>query len=215
MQMHTREGCNPSHTRGCNPLRSRLLPFVLEAVTLCTTRYRCRRGRAATLAPPTRSRSRRASACRESPLDGAAALQPDPLLVSLEGSIGFWAAPSIRRESLSRADRHEGLLWCHRPPHATALACQRLRVPLLSPFRCLAAFFCVPLAAAAEGQFALATWRAAAPTAAAGWRLTSQIVLTGLYFYGYSEVANPNPNPNPHSHPDPHPHPHSYPNPNP
>ena len=101
------------------------------------------------------------------------------------------------------------------PPHATALACQRLRVPLLSPFRCLAAFFCVPLAAAAEGQFALATWRAAAPTAAAGWRLTSQIVLTGLYFYGYSEVANPNLNPNPHSHPDPHPHPHSYPNPNP
>lgn len=54
---------------------------------------------------------------------------------------------------------------------------------------CLAALFCVPLAAAAEGQFALATWRAAAPTAAAGRRLTSQIVLTGLYFYGYSEVA--------------------------
>jgi len=47
----------------------------------------------------------------------------------------------------------------------------------------------VPLAAAAEGQFALDAWRAAAPTAAAGWRLTSQIVLTGLYFYGYSEVA--------------------------
>lgn len=61
--------------------------------------------------------------------------------------------------------------------------------PFLSPPRCLAALFCVPLAAAAEGQFALATWRAAAPTAAAGRRLTSQIVLTGLYFYGYSEVA--------------------------
>ena len=93
------------------------------------------------------------------------------------------------------------------PPHATALACQRLRPPPLTPPRCLAALFCVPLAAAAEGRFALATWRAAAPTAAAGWRLTSQIVLTGLYFYGYSEVTNPSLNPDPHPHPHPHPRP--------
>ena len=74
----------------------------------------------------------------------------------------------------------------------------------------------MPLAAAAEGQFALATWCAAAPTAAAGWRLTSQIVLTGLYFYGYSEVArDSNPNPNPNLDPNPSPSPAPSPNPNP
>ena len=54
---------------------------------------------------------------------------------------------------------------------------------------CLAALFCVPLAFATEGRIALDAWRAAAPTAAAGRALAAQIVLTGLYFYGYSEVA--------------------------
>jgi len=54
---------------------------------------------------------------------------------------------------------------------------------------CLAALVCLPLAAAAEGSVALAAWRAAAPTRAEGVALAGQIVLTGLYFYGYSEVA--------------------------
>ena len=54
---------------------------------------------------------------------------------------------------------------------------------------CLAAVISVPFALAAEGRIAGAAWRAAAPTAIASRRLFSQVVLTGLYFYGYSEVA--------------------------
>ena len=124
-----------------------------------------------------------------------------------------WRAPSGSGQLQAFAGRARAAQIGTRGCGVTAPTCHRARMPTfevpppLTPPRCLAALFCVPLAAAAEGRFALATWRAAAPTAAAGWRLTSQIVLTGLYFYGYSEVANPSLNPHPHPHPHPYPSP--------
>jgi len=54
---------------------------------------------------------------------------------------------------------------------------------------CLASALAVPCAIAAEGRTALGVWRAAAPTAGASLALLRSVLLTGLYFYGYSEVA--------------------------
>jgi len=54
---------------------------------------------------------------------------------------------------------------------------------------CLAALFCLPMALVAEGRTAVGVWRSAAPTLATATWLLQQVVLTGLYFYGYSEVA--------------------------
>ena len=54
---------------------------------------------------------------------------------------------------------------------------------------CVAAVAAVPFALGVEGARAAAAWTAAAPTAAASVGLLGQVLLTGLYFYGYSEVA--------------------------
>mmetsp|Transcript_37606 Transcript_37606/g.82770 ORF Transcript_37606/g.82770 Transcript_37606/m.82770 type:complete len:438 (+) Transcript_37606:227-1540(+) len=68
-------------------------------------------------------------------------------------------------------------------------------MPPLSPanhfgvLTCVSAAISVPLAVVAEGPAAAAAWRVAAPTRAAALALLGQIGLTGLYFYGYSEVA--------------------------
>ena len=67
--------------------------------------------------------------------------------------------------------------------------------PKLSPANtfglvtCLSVAPATALALAVEGPTALSVWRAAVPTRSAATALLAQIVLTGLYFYGYSEVA--------------------------
>ena len=57
----------------------------------------------------------------------------------------------------------------------------------------------VPFALASRAR-AAAAWTAAAPTAAASVGLLGQVLLTGLYFYGYSEVAMKAPNVHPVTH---------------
>ncbi len=54
---------------------------------------------------------------------------------------------------------------------------------------CLATIIAIPCALVLEGRALGPAWRAAAPTQAAARELLTQIGLTGLYFYGYSEVA--------------------------
>jgi len=53
----------------------------------------------------------------------------------------------------------------------------------------ISAIVSIPMALMVEGTSFVTAWKAAAPTTAASLQLLGQISLTGLYFYGYSEVA--------------------------
>jgi len=54
---------------------------------------------------------------------------------------------------------------------------------------CISAVVSLPFALLVEGRALRAAWTSAAPTYSAGLSLLGKIGLTGLYFYGYSEVA--------------------------